>query len=347
MTVRNIRLWDPQVLLRSYSQLQELRPYYSFTTVSVDRYSVNGVYTQTMLAPRELRVSGLPSQAQTWVNQHITYTHGYGVAVSAVNQVSSGGSPDFLVQDVPPVSSAPSLADHAAADLLRPPRHQLRAGQDTKYPTFDYPGPNGDVYSRYTGSGGIPIGSFLNRLAFALRFGDIRFFTSSAITGQSRVIILNNIKARLAAAAPFLTFDSNPYMVVAGGRLYWIADAYTTTSRIPYSQPNGSINYIRNSVKVVIDAYNGSMRFYVFDPQDPLIRTYEKIFPGAVLPGVADAGHAAPARALPGGLLQGAGPDVRHLPRHRPGAALQQGQPVGDPRQPLHLGVGPGERRTT
>ena len=128
VTVRNIRLWDPQVLLRSYSQLQELRPYYSFTTVSVDRYSVNGVYTQTMLAPRELRVSGLPSQAQTWVNQHITYAHGYGVAVSAVNQVSSGGSPDFLVQDVPPVSSAPSLADHAAADLLRPPRHELRPG---------------------------------------------------------------------------------------------------------------------------------------------------------------------------------------------------------------------------
>ena len=121
-------------------------------------------------------------------------------------------------------------------------------------------------------------------LAFALRFGDISFFTSSAITRQSRVIILNNIKERLAAAAPFLSFDANPYMVVAGGRLYWIADAYTTTSRIPYSQPDGSINYIRNSVKVVIDAYNGSMRFYVFDPQDPLIRTYEKIFPGMFNP---------------------------------------------------------------
>ena len=283
MTVRNIRLWDPQVLLRSYSQLQELRPYYSFTTVSVDRYSVNGVYTQTMLAPRELRVSGLPPQAQTWVNQHITYAHGYGVAVSAVNQVSSGGSPDFLVQDVPPVSSAPSLA------VTQPQIYYGLLGTnyalvDTKYPTFDYPGANGDVYSGYTGSGGIPIGSFLNRIAFAIRFGDIRFLTTSAITPQSRVIILNNIRERLAAAAPFLTFDSNPYMVVAGGRLYWIADAYTTTSRIPYSEPNGSINYIRNSVKVVIDAYNGSMRMYVFDPQDPLIRTYEKIFPGAFFP---------------------------------------------------------------
>jgi len=283
VTVRNIRLWDPQVLLRSYSQLQELRPYYSFTTVSVDRYSVNGVHTQTMLAPRELRVAGLPPQAQTWVNQHITYAHGYGVAVSAVNQVSSGGSPDFLVQNVPTVSSAPTLA------ITQPQIYYGLLGTNyvlarTKYPTFDYPGPNGDVYSPYTGSGGIPIDPFLNRLAFAVRFGDIRFFTTSAITNQSRVIILNNIKARLAAAAPFLTFDANPYMVVASGRLYWIADAYTTTDRIPYSEPNGGLNYMRNSVKVVIDAYNGSMRFYVFDPRDPLIRTYERIFPGVFLP---------------------------------------------------------------
>ena len=232
MTVRNIRLWDPQVLLRSYSQLQELRPYYSFTTVSVDRYSVNGVYTQTMLAPRELRVSGLPPQAQTWVNQHITYTHGYGVTVSAVNQVASGGSPDFLVQDVPLVSSAPALA------ITQPQIYYGLLGTDyvlvkTKYPKFDYPGANGDVYSPYTGSGGIPIGSLLNRLAFAVRFGDYRFFTTSAITPQSRVIIRNNIRERLAAAAPFLTFDSNPYMVVADGRLYWIADAYTTTEPHP------------------------------------------------------------------------------------------------------------------
>ena len=293
VTVRNIRLWDPQVLLRSYSQLQELRPYYSFTSVSVDRYPVNGVYTQTMLAPRELRVSGLPANAQTWVNQHITYTHGYGVAVSAVNQVSSGGAPDFLVQDVPAVSSAPSLR------IAQPQIYYGLLGTNyvlvkTKYQTFDYPGPNGNVYAPYTGSGGIPISSFLNRLAFTIRFGDIRFFTSSAITGGSRVIILDNIGARLAAAAPFLRLDANPYMVVAGGRLYWIADAYTTTDLIPYSQPDGGLNYIRNSVKVVIDAYNGSMRFYSFDQQDPLIRTYERLFPGMIVP----------ASQMPGALRQ-------------------------------------------
>ena len=283
VTVRNIRLWDPQVLLRAYGQLQELRPYYSFTSVSVDRYPVNGVYTQTMLAPRELRVAGLPQNAQTWVNQHITYTHGYGVAVSAVNQVSSGGAPDFLVQDVPPVSSAPSLA------ITQPQIYYGLLGTDyvlvkTKYQTFDYPGPSRNVYAPYTGGGGIPIGPLLNRLAFTLRFADIRFLTTTAITSQSRVIILNNIRARLRAAAPFLKLDANPYMVVAGGRLYWITDTYTTTDRIPYSQPDGGLNYIRNSVKVVIDAYNGSMRFYVFDPQDPLIRTYERLFPGMFVP---------------------------------------------------------------
>ncbi len=279
VTISNVRLWDPEVLLTSYGQLQELRPYYSFGSVSVDRYLVNDVYTQTMLAPRELRVSGLPAQAQTWVNQHITYTHGYGVTVSAVNQVASGGSPDFLVQDVPLVSSAPALA------VTEPRIYYGRAGTDyllvkTKDQEFDYPGADGDVYTTYTGGGGIPVGSFLNKLAFMVRFGSLKFFTSSAITDASRVIIKNMITERLTAAAPFLRFDKNPYMVIADGKLYWIADAYTTTSRYPYSQPDGSLNYIRNSVKVVIDAYDGTMSFYVFDPGDPLIQTYEKIFPG-------------------------------------------------------------------
>ena len=283
VTVSNIRLWDPEVLLRSYTQLQELRPYYSFTSVSVDRYLVNNVYTQTMLAPRELRISGLPAQAQTWVNQHITYTHGYGVTLSAVNQVASGGSPDFLVQDIPVASSVDALK------ITEPRIYYGLTGTDytlvkTKNQEFDYPGPDGDVYSTYTGRGGIPIGSFLNRLALTTHFGAISFFTSSAITNDTRVILYNNIKSRLAAAAPFLRFDANPYMVIADGKLYWMADAYTTTDRMPYSQPDGSLNYIRNSVKVVIDAYNGTMDFYAFDSTDPIIRVYEKIFPGMFKP---------------------------------------------------------------
>lgn len=244
---------------------------------------IDGVDTQTMLAPRELRLAGLPAQAQTWVNRHITYTHGYGVALSAVNQVASGGSPDFLVQNVPTVSSDPSLA------ITQPRIYYGLLGTDyvlvrTKDPAFDYPGPNGDVYAEYTGSGGVPIGSWVNRLAFAVRDRDFRFLTSSSITSRSRVIIYDDVRARLAAAAPFLQFDGNPYMVIAGGRLFWIADAYTTTRSIPYSAPNRELNYIRNSVKVVVDAYNGSMEFYVFDPRDPLLRTYEKIFPGMFRP---------------------------------------------------------------
>ena len=286
VTVRNVRLWDPQVLLRSYGQLQALRPYYSFSTVSVDRYLVNGVYTQTMLAPRELRREGLPAQAQTWVNQHLTYTHGYGVALSAVNQVASGGSPDFLVKDVPTVSSAPSLR------IDEPRIYFGLLGNDyvlvkTTEPAFDYPGPNGDVYTQYTGDGGIAVGSWSRRLAFTLRFADLRFLTTSAITDESRVIIHNALRERLAAAAPFLRFDGDPYMVIAGGRLYWIADAYTTTDRVPYSTPNDGVNYIRNAVKVVVDAFNGTMAFYVFDAEDPLLRTYERMFPGMLRPAAA------------------------------------------------------------
>jgi uncharacterized membrane protein (UPF0182 family) len=277
-TVGNIRLWDQSTLLTSYAQLQQLRPYYRFTTVSIDRYDVNGTYRETMLAPRELNIAGVPSQS--WVNQHVIYTHGFGAVVSAVNQVASDGSPDFLVQDVPPVASAPDVT------ITQPRIYYGLLGTNytlvkTTTAEFDYPG--GPSY-HYTGSGGIPIDSFFNKLAFSLRFGTIRFFTNTAIGSQSRIIIRNNIVARLHAAAPFLTLDQDPYMVIVGGRLYWIADAYTTTNRYPYSQPDGSINYMRNSVKVVIDAFNGTMKFYVADPTDPIIRTYEKIFPGMFTP---------------------------------------------------------------
>ena len=282
-TIRNIRLWDPATLQDSYQQLQELRPYYSFMDVDVDRYDVDGVYRETMLSARQMNIAGLPRGAQTWVNQHITYTHGYGVAVSAVNQVTSDGSPDFLVQDIPVTSQAPSL------QITEPRLYYSESSTQyslvkTKDPEFDYPGPNGDVYRAYEGTGGIPIGSFLNRLCFGIKFDTIKFFTSSAITAQSRIIVLNDIRERLRTAAPFLTFDSDPYIVIADGRLYWIADAYTTTTQYPYSQPTVNLNYIRNSVKAVVDAYNGTLTFYDFDPADPLLRTYKRIFPGMFQP---------------------------------------------------------------
>ncbi len=281
-TLRNIRLWDPNTLVTSYRQLQELRPYYSFLDADVDRYTVNGVYRQTMLSPRELNIDGLPSQAQTWVNQHITYTHGYGVAMSAVNQVTSDGSPDFLVQDIPPQSVA-------GLEIEQPGIYYGERGTGyslvkTKDKEFDYPGPDGDVYSTYEGSGGIPISPLLNRLAFSVHFGTIKFFTTSSIESQSRIIIRNSIQPRIAAAAPFLTLDNDPYMVISDGRLWWVQDAYTTTDNYPYSTPQSGVNYLRNSVKIVVDAYNGTMKYYVFDPTDPLLRAYQAVYPSLFTP---------------------------------------------------------------
>ncbi len=276
-TLSNIRLWDPNTLVTSYRQLQELRPYYSFLDADVDRYTVGGVYRETMLSPRELNIDGLPAQAQTWVNQHITYTHGFGVAMSAVNQVTSDGSPDFLVQDVPPQSVA-------GLEITQPRIYYGERGTGyslvkTKDKEFDYPGATGDVYSTYNGSGGIPISPLLNRLAFSATFGTIKFFTTSSIESQSRIIIRNDIRTRISDVAPFLTLDHDPYMVIADGRLWWIQDAYTTTDRYPYSTPQSGVNYLRNSVKIVVDAYNGTMKFFVFDEQDPLLKTYLAAYP--------------------------------------------------------------------
>jgi uncharacterized protein len=282
VTLRNVRLWDPDTLVTSYRQLQQLRPYYSFVDADVDRYTIKGVYTQTMISARELNIGGLPEQAQTWVNQHITYTHGFGVSMSAVNQVTNDGSPDFLVQDVPPKSVA-------GLEIDQPRIYYGEIGTDytlvgTSEREFDYPGASGDVYTQYDGTGGIPIGGFLNELAFAWRERTIKFFTTSAIDDDSRVIIRNNIVDRIRAAASFLALDGDPYMVIAQKRLFWVQDAYTTTDRYPYGTPEGDLNYIRNSVKVVVDAYNGTMRFYVFDDQDPLLRTYRDIFPDLFVP---------------------------------------------------------------
>ncbi len=276
-TLRNIRLWDPAVLTTSYRQLQGLRPYYIFLDSDVDRYTVNGVYRQTMLAARELNIPGLPEQAQTWVNQHITYTHGFGVAMSAVNQVTADGSPDFLIQDIPPRSVA-------GLEIDEPRIYYGERGTDytlvkTDEQEFDYPGESGDVFREYTGSGGIPVAPFLTKLAFASQFATIKFFTASALNEESRIIIRNNITDRILAAAPFLRLDDDPYMVVADGRLWWLVDAYTTTDRYPYSTPEDGVNYIRNSVKVVVDAYNGEMKYYVFDDEDPILDAYAEAFP--------------------------------------------------------------------
>ncbi len=276
-TLRNIRLWDPDTLRRSYTQLQQLRPYYQFLNVDIDRYTVDGVYRQTMLAARELNIEGLPPQARTWVNEHITYTHGFGVAMSAVNQVLPDGSPDFLVQDVPPRTAE-------GLEIEQPRIYYGESPADYKLVRttereFDYPGSSGDVFTEYEGTGGIEISPFLRRLAFGWSFGTIKFFTTSAIRDDSRIIIRNDIMSRVQTLAPFLTYDNDPYMVISDGRLVWIIDAYTSSERFPYSQPTGGVNYVRNSVKAVVDAYDGSVRFHVFDEDDPVLKAYRAVFP--------------------------------------------------------------------
>ena len=280
VTINNIRLWDPRPLKDTYNQLQSLRLYYDFNDVDIDRYIIDGEYRQVMLSARELSVEKLEPEAQTWVNRQLVYTHGYGVVLSPVNEVSAQGLPNLLLKDIPPVG---------VFDIERP---EIYFGEKTNNyvivrtntDEFDYPKGDENVYSQYQGKGGVSLGSFIRRLAYAWQFGEFNIFISGELTPQSRVLYYRNIKERVNHLAPFLKLDSDPYLVVLDGRLLWIQDAYTTTDRYPYSLPFRGINYIRNSVKAVIDAYNGSVTFYVTDPEDALIRTYQAIFPELFVP---------------------------------------------------------------
>jgi len=278
-TIRNIRLWDWDPLRQTYSQLQEMRLYYHFRDIDIDRYIVDGQYRQVMLAARELNQEQLPPQAKTWVNQTLKYTHGYGIAMSPVNETTEEGLPIFFLKDIPPVTSTD----------LRVTRPEIYFGEvtdeyvivNTKSQEFDYPKGDENVYSSYEGNGGVKIDNILQKLIFALSLGDYKMLLSSEIDNNSRVLYYRNLKQRVPKIAPFLKFDSDPYIVLSEGKLYWIWDAYTTTSQFPYSEPYDNINnYIRNAVKVVIDAYNGGVNFYISDPDDPVIATYSNIFPG-------------------------------------------------------------------
>jgi uncharacterized membrane protein (UPF0182 family) len=280
VTISNIRLWDPRPLKDTYNQIQSIRLYYDFNDVDVDRYVINDAYRQVFLSARELSAEKLAGEAQTWVNRRLQFTHGYGIALSPVNEVSTQGLPTLLVKDIPPAGEF---------TIERP---QIYYGEktneyviaNTATQEFDFPMGNENVYGYYKGTGGVSLGSFVRRLVYAWQFGDLNLLISSELTRESRVLYYRNIKTRVSHIAPFLTLDSDPYMVVSEGKLFWIQDAYTTTNRYPYSQPLGGLNYIRNSVKAVIDAYNGSVTFYVTEPGDALIRTYQAIFPDLFLP---------------------------------------------------------------
>jgi hypothetical protein len=277
LTIKNIRLWNHDPLLQTYSQLQEIRTYYKFGGVDNDRYQIDGEYRQVMLSPRELSYASLPSRS--WVNEHIEYTHGYGAVLGPVNRVSKEGLPEFFIKDIPPASTT-------NIKISRPEIYYGENSNDyvfvrTNRPEFDYPVGNKNVYSRYEGKGGVGL-SFLRKLLFAVRFGSFTMLLSDDITPSSRIMYYRQIKDRVARIVPFAALDSDPYLVISPeGRLLWFLDGYTMTGLFPYSEPTPSMgNYIRNSFKAVVDAYDGSVKLYISDEKDPIIQTYARIFPG-------------------------------------------------------------------
>jgi uncharacterized protein len=277
-TIDNIRLWDWHPLMDAYGQLQEIRTYYKFHDVDVDRYWLDGAYQSVMLSARELKSSLLPPNAQTWVNTRVLFTHGNGVVMSPVARKSADGLPVFYLRDIPPNSTG--------GPEIREPRIYYGEGTNGyvivkgSTPEFDYPKGKDNIYATYDGTGGVPIGTFLRKNLFAWYFGDINLLLSSYIIGESRIMIRRDIRESVHTIAPFLRLDRDPYLVISSGKLYWMQDAYTTSDYFPYAQPvqRLNLNYIRNSVKIVVDAYNGTVDFYLIDAADPIARTYQRIF---------------------------------------------------------------------
>lgn len=284
-TLENTRVWDYRPLLTTFNQIQSLRQYYSFADVDLDRYPVQGLQRQVMLSAREMNIDRLPEPARTWVNEHLVYTHGYGVVMIPVNRISEEGLPEFFVRDIPPVSPVGIRIENPAIYYGELTDQYVITNARTQ--ELDYPRGDENVYTTYAGRGGIPIGHMLRRLAFAIRFGTSKIALSADIGAQSRVLFHRQIRERVSRIAPFLALDGDPYPVVADGRIVWILDAYTTTDRYPYStplDPESGTNYIRNSVKVVVDAYDGSVAFYLWDERDPIARSLGGIFPGLFRP---------------------------------------------------------------
>ncbi len=293
-TVDNIRLWDPTVLAETYSQLQEIRAYYALKEVDVDRYVIDGKLTQVMVSARELDQTNLP--AEGWVNQRLQYTHGFGVVFSPANAVANQGQPDFYVKGVPASTSVSELT------IDQPRIYFGESAESSEYVVVnslqeevDYPlSTEGQsvAYTNYSGEGGVSIGSFFKRLGFALRYSELNLLISNQLSDTSKLIMERNIISRVKKAAPFLYTDNDPYLALIDGNLFWIIDMYTISDRYPYAQPADSgrinersglpmnFNYIRNSVKAVVNAYDGTINFYIFDEEDPLIKSYSKIFPG-------------------------------------------------------------------
>lgn len=326
LTIRNIRLWDQRPLLETNRQLQQIRPYYRFPDADIDRYTLKTDATsrrpsapqklpepkqeaiesterrQVLIAARELDYTGVPQEAQTWVNHHLIYTHGFGFTVSPVNTVGAGGLPEYFVKDISGDSSALTTSSKAIRESIPIGQPRIYYGEiantyvmtGTRVRELDYPSGSDNVYNSYDGLGGVEIGSAWRRWLFATYLKDWQMVLTRDFLPETRVLLRRNVKERIQAIAPFLKFDSDPYLVATNANqdfpsnpsyLYWIVDAYTTSDRYPYSDTGGDgINYIRNSIKVVIDAYNGSVNFYIADPHDPIIATWSKIFPNTFKP---------------------------------------------------------------
>ncbi|MCL4864502.1 MAG: UPF0182 family protein, partial [Gemmatimonadales bacterium] len=281
-TIENVRLWDRAPLLQTFGQLQEIRTYYDFVSVDDDRYMIDGKYRQVLLSPRELNVGSLPTR--TFINEHLTFTHGMGLTLSPVNQVTVEGLPVLFIRDLPPVSDISLTVTRPQIYFGEMVNEYVFVG--TKQREFDHPSGEANVYAAYEGTGGVPVHSFLRRLVLAARFRSTKILLSGDITNESRILYYREIVQRAAKALPFLSWDRDPYIVIAeDGTLQWILDAYTTTDRYPYSARLGDgTSYMRNAVKVVLDAYHGSLTAYISEPNDPLVQTWAKAFPGVFQP---------------------------------------------------------------
>lgn len=281
--VDNIRLWDPRLLIQTYKQLQEIRSYYEFYSVDNDRYMIDGQVTQVMLSAREI-ARNLPSQIEDqWVNKTLQFTHGFGLTMSPVTEITRQGEPELVIRDLPPIYDYPELrVDNPAIYYGENSTGYYIVNSGIE--ELHYPAGDENVYTNYSGSGGIQFSSFFRKLLFAWELGDINFLLSDYILDDSRLQIWRSVQERVRKITPFLELDSDPYLVKLSGKLYWIQDAYTTSSNFPYSQSYQGLNYIRNSVKVVIDAYEGTVDYYMVDENDPILNVYASIFPDLLKP---------------------------------------------------------------
>jgi uncharacterized protein len=283
-TLDNVRLWNPGPLKSTLKQLQEMRLYYEFKNVDVDRYIINNKPQQVMLSARELDFQQVPQKAQTWVNQHLMYTHGYGLCMVPVNQFTSEGLPELIIRDIPPISKTNINIKRPEIYFGESTNHYVIT--NTKQAEFDYPKDNENKYAHYQGPGGITLSSFFKRLIYALKLKDIKILISQNIHNKSKLMYNRNIHQIPREITPFITYDNNPYLVVTNqGNLLWIIDGYTTSNQYPYATPYGrTINYIRNSVMATVDAYSGETTFYIKDASDPIVATYSNIFPSLFQP---------------------------------------------------------------